>query len=329
MRNVTMCTIGGAVLLASVLGGCSKEEEAASPAPPAVGLLELPISLRTGDPAPSGAVEVEIGPKELRVAGTKVLDLAGGRLPDEALGGEALPALAAALKAHRGKPVALRLHVLTPQATFVRVLHTLQTAGTGQVSLLVRKGPTTQTGYFALPKVRFVKASERPVAFSGEAARQWDEFVTVWEPVYEACRGAEERVDCDGKPESVAQGGQAELSLFVRDEALKFAVQRFGAPEPEQPEPPEKPEPVVGPDGEEYVPPPPATEAAFTWRFAAATKSDSPISEALRPVCGSRRCGFVLEVEAPTPVMRWVSFLGAAVPDGTPAPELAVLWSER
>ncbi len=307
--------------------GCGEEKNETPPAPPAVGVLELPISHRAGDAPPAGAVEVEIGPKELRVSGRKVADLQNGRLAQGARAPRTIGGLREALRSSSGKAAVLRAYVLVPHGTFVRVLETLRQASVAPVYLLVRKGPSTETGHMALPSLRFVAASERPVAFQGEAARGWDEFVAGWDGVYEACRDAAERVDCDARPERVAKGGHAELALFVRDEALKFEVHRFGAPEPE--EEAEPPQPVEGPDGEQYVPPPPATDAAFTWRFAAATKPESPISTALRPVCGNRKCGLVIAVEDRTPVMRWVSFLGAVAPDGSPTPELAFVWPER
>ncbi len=326
MRRIAVVRHLWLVLPGLVALGCGEEKAEAPPAPPAVGIMELPISHRAGGSPSAGAVEVEVGPKELRVAGRKVMDLQNGRLPEGTAAPQTLSSLASALRDASGKPIVLRLYVLVPQGTFVRVVRTLQEAAVGPIHLLVRKGPSTEVGHMVLPPLRFVSASERPVAFQGEAARSWDDFVKQWDAIYEACRDAAERVDCDGRPERVASGGQAELALFVRDEALKLEVHRFGAPEPEE-QPPA--EPVVGPDGEAYVPPPPATDAAFTWRFAAATKAESPISVATRPLCGSRTCGLLLAVEDRTPVMRWISFLGAVVPDGAPEPELAVIWPER
>ena len=65
--------------------------------------------------------------------------------------------------------------------------------------------------------------------------------------------------------------------------------------------------------------------AAFTWRFQATTPSsaeENVVGKTLRPLCGARRCGALVEAEAQTPTMRLISFFGAAFPNGTDAPYL-------
>ena len=76
-------------------------------------------------------------------------------------------------------------------------------------------------------------------------------------------------------------------------------------------------------EGEEELPP--ATTAAFTWRYEATTpgpEEENVVAKTMRPLCGAQACGALVEAEAQTPTMRVISFLGAAFPNGTDAPYL-------
>ena len=64
---------------------------------------------------------------------------------------------------------------------------------------------------------------------------------------------------------------------------------------------------------------------AFTWRFDGAVADLSPISAAFRPLCGPSPCGIVVTGDKETMSMRLISFIGAAFPDGSSAPQIRFL----
>jgi hypothetical protein len=68
---------------------------------------------------------------------------------------------------------------------------------------------------------------------------------------------------------------------------------------------------------------PPATEASFQFRATEALTNPSPVSATLKPLCGTSACGVFVTAEKTTLFVRVASFLGAAFPDGTPAPIVA------
>jgi len=73
----------------------------------------------------------------------------------------------------------------------------------------------------------------------------------------------------------------------------------------------------------EEAPPEPSTEHVFTLRADQATVADSPISGIVKPLCGSARCPVVLDAEGISMASQVIALLGAAFPDGTPAPQVA------
>src|SRR5689334_17837449 len=75
---------------------CSTEEPKVAAAP-ILGVLELPISHRNGDPEPTGAAKVEVSPGEIRVDGESVITLQNGKIPPAEASGYILPKLKAKL----------------------------------------------------------------------------------------------------------------------------------------------------------------------------------------------------------------------------------------
>lgn len=329
------------VVVASLLcvAGCHKKAKPASSAP-IVGVMELPISLRNEDAAPANALRIEASPTELRLDGRKVLDLQSGRAPEAERRNDMLPRLRSAIQGGGVKKAAtVSLHVNTPYETLVAIINTLRDVGVDTVAFAVRKGSEPKAGWMTLSDVRVQQPSDQPVEFVGPKQRQWDEFIKVWDSVQDACLG-DHSVDCDPKPEIttsdgkhdwVVPGGSMGMTLLAKGNALKLTFERSG--------------PAAGADGGtesdkqkalealqkrltntvkpgEEPPPPLATEASFTWRFPAATESQSPISLAVRPVCGVQPCGAVVTSDYLTPSMRVLSFIGAAFPNGTPSPAL-------
>ena len=305
--------------------GCDEEEENQESADPIVGVMELPISYRYDPSAPSGAVEIEIGPSNLRVDAHTVVELENGKIPDGAVVGSVITELKHAIESGPARRAAkLRILGATPWRTTTMVLATLKAANVSDIAFEVRQGAGTEAGYLALGQWDVRDQSDEFHEPPATYARSWSEIADVWEEMYGACRDGQ-YVDCAFKPAAIAEGGKMHMTLFARGNGVKIDLQRYGAPEPEQAA---APEPAlldgIAPDpAEQEEELPPATTAAFTWRYQATTPSadeENVVAKTLRPLCGSRPCGALVEAEAQTPTMRVISLLGAAFPNGTDAP---------
>lgn len=301
---------------------------------PAVGLAELPIALRNAETRPADAFAIDVSPTTVRLDGDDIVTLEGGKVPASERDGQLIAKLHSKLRAGVARRTAsVRMHVNIPYETMAMLIGTLRSARVRRVAFEVRKpGPAIETGWLVLDDAVVQPAGDEAVAFEGDLQHTWDEVLTAWDEVYEACRSGD-YVGCDKKPEAnLATGGLAEISLFARGSGLQARFRRFGeggdqpkgggAPllegvAPPRPKPGE--EPFVGPDGEVIEP---TSEAMFTFRYQSATSDPSTISSTFRPVCGIEPCGVVVRGDAGTGSMRLISFIGAAFPNGTPSPRV-------
>jgi biopolymer transport protein ExbD len=309
---------------------CSAKEDAAKPpSGPIVGLLELPVSLRTSGAAPADAAEVEISPTELHVAGQPVLMLTGGLVAAADRQGTELPKLSAALKTPAHSRIALSASSEVPYETVALVLATVKAVGMRGVAFKVRPpGGSTTTGFLSLddftigPKTK----SDEEVVQQGVAPRPWGEFVTHWEEVQNGCQRAQSG-SCAFKPTTIAEGGNLKIVLVAAGLGANVNFSQVGAPPPAAA--PKKPK-VELLDGvkktdivKDVEEAPPASDASFQFRAQEVLKSPSPISDVLKPICGTTACGVVVSAEKSTMFVRVASLLGAAFPDNTPAPVVA------
>ena len=308
--------------------GCDDEEENQESTDPLVGVMELPIAYRYETAAPSGAVEIEVSPSNLRVDAHTVVELDNGKIPDAALVGGTVTELKHAVEsgpARRGAN--LRILGSTPWRTTTLVLQTLKEAGVTDIAFEVRQGAGTEAGYMALGTWDIREQEDEFHEPPATYVRNWDELAPLWEEMYGACREGP-YVDCAFKPGNIAEGGRMHMTLFARGNGVKIDLQRVGGPDIEESAPAAPamidgiapPEPA---EGEEELPP--ATTAAFTWRYEATTpgpEEENVVAKTMRPLCGAQACGALVEAEAQTPTMRVISFLGAAFPNGTDAPYL-------
>lgn len=310
-----------AVLLALSTVACGDDAEGGEVAStePTVGLLELPLSNRF-DAEPSNAVGIEISGSAIRLDGRDVITLEGGRVPDAERDGVRIPKLADAIAAAPARRAAsLRIYASTPYQTTALVLGTLKAANIGEVAFAVRRGATTELGYLKIDgyDVR-PEVQNEPATIPATHQRAWNELVPAWDAMTQACRDGEHFVDCAYKPSTIAEGGDLQITFFVRGSAVKLELDRVrgvDAPPPSQPELIEGLAPEAAAPVEE-----PAKNAAFMWRFQAATMAESPIAAVLRPLCGAQACGGMVTAEGQTQTMTVLSFLGASFPNGTPAP---------
>lgn len=328
-----------AVVFSALLLACGDKEEVKPDLTPKLGLLELSSSHRIGDPEPSDATRVEITPSELLVNGEQALPLDNGKIPPAERSGYDLPKFKAKLAGK--KAIAFGVYAAVPYATLARALHTAVEAGASEFSFKVRKpNVNTKSGWLTLRNIRFIDKADDS-KFTESQLMPWESFTKVWDESLDACQ-ASTKADCGYKPMAKAEGGKLDLMLRVRGTGYALRFRQAGAPPPaadagvadagdksakkaktkgkKKP----KAEMIDGikgaPEVAEEAPPEPSTEHVFTLRTDQATIDPSPISGIIKPVCGSIACPVVLDVEGISMSSQVLALLGAAFPDGTPAP---------
>jgi hypothetical protein len=317
-----------------LLTGVGCEDEAPpAPAPPAIEVspLSLVVSRRADGVVPEGALEIVIAPNGVTAQGRPVLDLESGRMAVVAWNGRHIREVTAALDV-AGSPqaVVLKTQASVPYITVSRILATVAAHGVRSVFFAVRPGSSAEVGYLPIDLAGTRLTSYEPVAFEGPAQREWQEFVDLWSEIETSCQG-EGMVDCNRKLDSIAEGGLVEIELFARQDAMRVLFRRHGVEgdtveEPPPFMPPQNTRQRRAPGEPEAAPPPepPARSANFMWRRRAATADPSPISLAMRPLCGARPCAVRVSGDNLTPISSVLQLIGVAFPDGAPAP--VVLW---
>jgi hypothetical protein len=339
------------VVVISACGGKKDDAAAAVPSGPIVGVLELPISLRSKGAAPGSARAIEISPAAINVAGQQVLTIPSGIIAAGDRQGDQIPKLISAL----ASPGAVTLAVASavPYETVALVLASAKAAGARSVGFQVRPpGGSSTPGWLALDALAVGPKSkgDQEVTFTGGTKRPWTDFSSKWEEAQSACR-ASPTGSCAFKPESVADGGDLKIILHAAGQGVNVEFFRIGEPPPEaapEPQPDaakggkgkgakakakakskkkHKPELIDGVKApkdvvDEIVHAPPATEALFQFRAQEALVTPSAITETIRPVCAVAACNIVVQAEKATLTVRVLSLLGAAFPDGSPVPNV-------
>lgn len=328
VNRVGSATLLAAACASALVVGCGAKEEDAPAAPESiVGLMELPVTMRTTDPAPTDFRKVEISPTELRVDGENVLTLTSGRLAPADRGGDIIPKLKEKLATPARATIAIELHAGTPYGTTALVLATASTAGIRNVAFKVRKvGGSSDTGWLSLNGFHTVSAGT-DATFENVSTRPWSDFVNAWEAVEGACRGAATG-NCAYKADKVAEGGQLLIVLHSSGDGINLNFKQIGAPGVDAAVAAAKPavkmlEGVPVDPVRELEEAPPATSASFQFRAKEAQSSPSAVTATMKPICGTAVCGALVQADAITLSTKVLALAGAAFPDGTPAPSLA------
>ena len=312
--------------VSTVFLACNKDKAQTDQAP-IVGVLELPISHRSGGSEPSQAAKIELSPSEVRVDGETVLPLQNGKVAPEAVQGDVLPSLSGKLGGKSA--LSLSVHAAVPYATLAQVINTGLKAGAKQLAFRVRKpSATTETGWLVLNQVHFTPSAESG-AFDEAQLLPWESFTASWDESLDACK-VTTNGDCGYRPLAKAEGGKLDMMLRVRGSGVALRFRQTGIDEADKPEPKKvvRAELLDGIQGgpaepQEEAPPEPSTEHVFTLRSGATTAVPSPISGITQPVCGSRTCPAVLDAEGISMSGLVLSAIGASFPDGTAEPKLA------
>lgn len=326
---------------AVLFSGCDseKKEEGEVAKVDEMTVLSLPVSLRTGSPAPGNAHTVELAPNYVTVNGQRVLEFKGGELPASEISGDTIPKLKGALSSPSKSTLALEAHTNAPFINLLLVLGSAQAAGMRNVSFKVRKlGGVADTGWMELNGFKVIKETEDEVKFDTVAPRPWDDFVAVWDEMYMGCRSGTSG-NCVEKTVKVATGGNVQITLFGAGDGVNLKFDRMGGPSIEELTealealPPEERADVLKgmpPDIiEGYMKLPFQQSAGFQFRSREAIIPNAPFSKALSPLCGKLSCGVVLKARRITLTVRVLQMIGAAFPDGTPAPTIAFMLTEQ
>lgn len=346
MRKPLSIAIGTLACCIS-LAACGDEEKPAAgetEKPPVLGVLELPVSLRTGDTAPDGR-KVEVGLTELRVDGATVLTLDGGKVLPADRSGDVAPKLKDALATPAKSTMVLSAHSGLPYDTIALIMSSAHAAGIHDLALAVRKaGGSTDTGFAVYKNFTVTPKTDDEVALPSVAPHTWDEMTAAWQTMSDACRGAETG-SCAYVPNEPAKGGNLKIQLYAAGQGVNLNFFRVGLT-PEQLAEEEKARTAAAAAAKEDIVQgrkkqtdvaedleagPPASEALFQFRAQEALETPSALSETMRPLCGPKACGAVVSAESATILVRVASLIGAAFPDGGAAPVLAfeLPWTEK
>ncbi|HKP57022.1 MAG TPA: hypothetical protein VJV78_09890 [Polyangiales bacterium] len=308
--------------------------------------MELPVSLRTGDPQPSDAHQLEATTEQLRVGGKPVIALNNGKVADADKSNGVIPKLEAALKSPSHASIALRLQANLSYETLALILNTAKQAGVMNAAFQVRviSGGNDKTGWLnADGYVMSSKADDMP-PIPTVAPKTWEYFTGKWADVTQACRTAATG-NCAYADANFAKGGSLKIELFSSGRGINIDFYQRGlTPEQEQAEEKRRAKDLAK-KKEDFLQGrishddmvsylllgDPATQALFQFRYQEALNPPSALSGTMSPLCKGERCGVVVSGDPISPMIRFVSMMGAAFPDGSTAPAYAfeMPWTEK
>jgi len=344
--------------------GCGDKEEAAATDKgaldigPEVGVLELPVSLRSNDSPPADARKLDASLGGLRVDGQPLLAFESGKVPAAELTGDVIGKLAAALSSGSKKALALTTHASLPYETAAHVLATARKAGFSQLYLQVRKpGGSTTPGYLLVQAFDVTPRTDDEVVLPSVEPRTWDELTASWQALYDACKTAQTG-NCAYVPNEPAQGGKLKMVLFAAGQGVNVNFERVGvsaeqlaaeaearkaaveAKKAEAEKAAKKDKKKKGKQDDsmassdlvaELTDSAPASEASFQFRSREVLEGPSAVTTMMQPLCGKRACGAVVSAEEQTLMVRVVSLIGAVYADGAAPPVLAfeLPWTKK
>ncbi len=316
-----------------VLLACEKSAPTVPVEPvPTVGSLELPISSwNTG--AASG-MEIIMVPDAIFAGGAKVMDLIRGQVPVADRQTRGLSAMASVLDSAERPSLTIVAHGAVGFGTLARVIESATLRGFSQFQIAVRTNSAMPAvrGFLPLSQPQILVGASAEVPFS-EPRRSFREVNDAWQAMFDACRGAR-YIDCDHVPATrPSDDGSFYLALFSRGSAMQMHLRRFAVPTPAADAPAPAPtapaqELAVGQAGDQSHPLDMlqlnVEGATFSFRAEVAAQADNGISTTARTLCGVSRCDLIIEGDEETPLMRIVTLVGAAFPNGAQVPRVAI-----
>ena len=338
-------------LIAAGLSACKSkaEEETVGAAKDEVGRplgdLELPVSLRTRDSQPTDAHKLEATTDQLRVNGAPVISLTKGAVAPEDIREGIIPKLETALRAQSHQTIAMRLEAIIPYETVAMVLHTAKQAGVMNAAFQVREtGSTTRTGWLNVDSYVMSSRADDIPPFLSVTPKSWDAFTSKWQSVTSACRTAASG-NCAYADTNFAKGGALKIELHTSGRGLNVNFFRRGLTPAQEHEEEVKRRKDLAKKKESFLQGhikhdemveylllgDPSTQALFQFRYQEALAAPSALTQTIAPVCAQEKCGVLIAADKISPMVRVVSLLGAAFPDGTQQPAYAfeMPWTKR
>ena len=321
--------------------GASAESEVGRP----LGDVELPVSLRTSDPAPGMGAVVEATIEQLRFQGKPVVALdERGFVPEADQSNGTIPKLKAMLTSANSTLV-LRLAANVPYETVALALNTAYEAGIRNTALQVRKtGASTDLGWIVINGYTMTSKAEDLPNMPGTEALSWNAFTDKWQEVFDGCRTARSG-NCAYVNDNVAEGGTLRMELFASGRGINVNFFRRGLTREQEAEEDKKRAQQLAAKKEDFLQGRiskddlveaillghPSTYALFQYRYQEALTGPSALGATVKPVCDGKRCPLVITADKITHFVRIASMLGAAFPDGSQLPSIAfeMPWTEK
>jgi hypothetical protein len=307
--------------------------------------IELPVSLRFRDSAPSNPRTVEATDEQLRLDGNVVIPLERGRVAKTDIADGTIPKLEAMLRSTTASTLALRLQANLPYETLALVLGTARKVGINNAAFAVREvGAGKTVGWLnADGYVMSSKADDLP-PITAVQLKEWNQFTSKWQPVFDGCRTAPNG-NCAYVTDNVAIGGTLKLELFASGRGINIDFFRRGLTPAQEVDEEKMRAQVLARKKEDFLQGrithddmveaillgDPSTYALFQFRYQEALKSPSALTKTMAPMCHAERCAVLVAGDTVVATLNVLSMIGAAFPDGTPAPALAfeMPWTER
>ena len=351
----TLCLRTVPTVLCLALAGCSllgKEEQKLPPGATAenepgrpLGDIELPVSLRNKDSAPGNPRVVEATDEQLRLDGAVVVPLERGRVGKANVADGTIPKLDQMLRSTTASTVALRLQANLPYETLALVLNTAKKAGIHNAAFAVRQtGEGKTVGWLnADGFVMSSKAEDLP-PITAVQFKSWNAFTDEWQPVFDGCRTAPNG-NCAYVNANVAQGGTLKIELFASGRGINIDFFRRGLSPAQEADEEKMRGQVLARKKEDFLQGrithdemveaillgDPSTYALFQFRYQEALKSPSALTKTMAPMCHAEKCAVLVTGDPVVATLNVISMIGAAFPDGTPAPAFAFeqSWTEK
>jgi hypothetical protein len=281
----------------------------------------------------------------LRLNGTPVIALQKGVIADADKRDGVIPKLEAQLKSQNRANIALRLEAILPYETVAFILNTAKQAGVMNAAFQVREvGNSNKTGWLAADSfVMSSKADDTP-PIQTVSPKSWEAFTAKWKAVTEACRTAPSG-NCAYADSNFAKGGTLKIELYTSGRGINVNFfQRGLTPEQEHEEEVRRNKELAKKKEQflqghltheqmvEYLLlGDPATQALFQFRYQEGLSAPSALTSTIAPICHQDRCGVEVAADEISPMVRVVSLMGAAFPDGTPSPAYAfeMPWTKK
>jgi hypothetical protein len=321
--------------------GASAADEVGRP----LGDLELPVSLRTRDPAPTDAHAIEATTEQLRLNGTPVVPLQKGFVADAERSDGVISKLATQLKAQNHSAIALRIQAILPYETVALILNTAKQAGVMNAAFQVRDtGASPKTGWLNADSFVMASKADDVPPIQTVTAKSWDAFTAQWKAITDACKNAPTG-NCAYADSNFARGGTLKIELFSSGRGININFFRRGLTPAQEHEEEVKRNKELAKKKEQFLQGhlthdqmveflllgDPATQALFQFRYQEALSAPSALTETIAPLCRSERCGIEVAADEISPMVRVISMLGAAFPDGTTSPAYAfeMPWTKK